>query len=123
MTEAALQAVLRRDRVVVASALAVVIALAWGYVLWLATDRTMGGMDTNGYRAIPAGMGLMILDTVPWVPIEFVYVWLMWVVMMVGMMTPSVAPMILIYARVGRQAAALGKPFAPSIWFVGGYLL
>lgn len=123
MTEAALQAVLRRDRLVVVAALAVVIALAWTYVLWLAADMTMGGMDTTGYRAIPAGMGLMIPDTVPWAPIEFVYVLLMWVVMMVGMMTPSVAPMILIYGRVGGQAAALGKPFAPSIWFVGGYLL
>ena len=47
----------------------------------------------------------------------------MWIVMMVGMMTPSVAPMILIYARVGRQAAQQGKPFAASGWFAAGYLL
>lgn len=32
----------------------------------------------------------------------------MWVAMMIGMMTPSVAPIILIYARVGRQAATAG---------------
>jgi predicted metal-binding membrane protein len=31
--------------------------------------------------------------------------------------------MILIYARVGRQAAAQGKPFAPAGWFFAGYLL
>jgi predicted metal-binding membrane protein len=31
--------------------------------------------------------------------------------------------MILIYARVGRQAAREGKPFAASGWFAGGYLL
>jgi predicted metal-binding membrane protein len=47
----------------------------------------------------------------------------MWVVMMIGMMTPSIAPMILIYARVGRQAMVDGKPFAATTWFVGGYLL
>ncbi len=46
----------------------------------------------------------------------------MWVVMMVGMMTPSVAPMVLIYARVARHASAKGKPFAATIWFAGGYL-
>ena len=40
-----------------------------------------------------------------------------------GMMTPSAAPMILVYARVGRQAAASGTPFAPSAWFGAGYLL
>jgi predicted metal-binding membrane protein len=44
-------------------------------------------------------------------------------VMMVGMMTPSAAPMILIYARVGRQASAQGKPFAAAGWFATGYLL
>ena len=44
-------------------------------------------------------------------------------VMMVGMMTPAAAPMILIYARVGRQAAARGKPFAPAGWFALGYFL
>jgi predicted metal-binding membrane protein len=47
----------------------------------------------------------------------------MWAVMMVGMMTPSAAPMILIHARVGRQAASEGKPFASTGWFAGGYLL
>jgi predicted metal-binding membrane protein len=39
------------------------------------------------------------------------------------MMTPSAAPMILIYAGVGRQASAQGKPFATTGWFVAGYLL
>jgi predicted metal-binding membrane protein len=31
--------------------------------------------------------------------------------------------MILIYARVGRQAASKGQPFAASSWFAAGYLL
>jgi predicted metal-binding membrane protein len=31
--------------------------------------------------------------------------------------------MILIYARVGRQAIASGRPFAPSGWFASGYLI
>ncbi len=48
---------------------------------------------------------------------------MMWVVMMIGMMTPAAAPMVLLYARVGRQAAMQGKPFANSYWFFGGYLL
>jgi predicted metal-binding membrane protein len=42
---------------------------------------------------------------------------------MVGMMTPSATPMILIYTRVGHQAALQGKPFAASSWFASGYLL
>src|SRR5262249_41889819 len=50
MAEAALETVLRRDRIVVAAALAALTALAWGYVLWLAADRDMGGMDMTGFR-------------------------------------------------------------------------
>jgi len=123
MTDAALQAVLRRDRAVVAAALLVLVALAWAYVLWLAADMDMGGMDMRGYRMIPAGRGLMMPTAAPWQPIEFVFVFAMWAVMMLGMMAPSAAPMILIYARVGRQAALQRKPFAATSWFAGGYLL
>ena len=47
----------------------------------------------------------------------------MWTVMMVGMITPSASPMILIYARVGREAARQGKPLAATGFFAGGYLL
>ena len=114
---------LRRDRVIVAVALAVLTALAWTYILWLAADMGMGGMDMTGFRMVPAGIGLMAPAPAPWQPIEFAYVFAMWAVMMVGMMTPSAAPMVLIYARVGRQASAQGKPFAPTGWFVAGYLL
>jgi hypothetical protein len=46
----------------------------------------------------------------------------MWAVMMVGMMTPSVAPMVLLYATVGRNAAASGRPLAATGWFLAGYL-
>jgi predicted metal-binding membrane protein len=42
---------------------------------------------------------------------------------MVGMMTPSVSPMILIFARVAAQAEAKGVIFASTGWFAGGYLL
>jgi predicted metal-binding membrane protein len=59
----------------------------------------------------------------PWSPADFAFAFVMWAVMMVGMMTPSAAPMILIYARVGRHAAAQGRPLAAVGWFVAGYLL
>ena len=126
MSDTALESVLRRDRAIVIAALAALAALtalAWADLVWLAKDMAMGGMDMTGFRMIPAGQGLMMPSSAPWQPIEFGYVFAMWVVMMIGMMTPSVAPMILTYARVGRQAAVRGKPFATSGWFAGGYLL
>src|SRR5262249_3387150 len=123
MVKAALETVLRRDRIVVAAALAGLAALAWGYVLWLGADMNTGGMDMNGFRMIPSGLGIMAPANAPWKAIEFAFVFAMWAVMMVGMMAASAAPMILMYARVGRQAAAEGTPFAATGWFAGGYFL
>ena len=58
MTEALLEAVLRRDRITVAVALAALTALAWSYVLWLAHDMDMGGMDMTGFRMAVAAAGM-----------------------------------------------------------------
>src|ERR1700722_10541298 len=120
---AALEAVLRRDRTIVLAAVAIITAIAWADLVWLANDMAMGGMDMTGFRMIPAGRGWMMPTDAPWKAFEFGYVFVMWAVMMIGMMTPSAAPMILIYARVGRQAVREGKPFAASSWFACGYLL
>ena len=92
MSETALEAVLRRDRAIVIAALAALTALAWADLVWLAQDMKMDGMDMTGFRSIPAGRGLMMPADAPWQPIEFGYVFAMWAVMMIGMMTPSVAP-------------------------------
>jgi predicted metal-binding membrane protein len=92
-------------------------------LLWLSTDMSMGGMDMTGFRMIPSGMGLMVPAETPWPPVEFAFVFVMWTVMMVGMMTPSAAPMFLMYARVGRQTEAQGKPLAATAWFATGYFL
>jgi len=122
MSDAMLEVVLRRDRIVVIAALAAITALAWAYVLWIAADMDMGGVGMSGFRMIPAGIGLMAPALAPWRWFEFPLVLLMWIVMMVGMMTPSAAPMILIYARVGRLGAMQGTPLASTGWFVAGYL-
>lgn len=143
MSEAALETVLRRDRAVVIAALVVLTALAWGYTAWLAhamsgmtpSAMPMDGMTMDGMsmgaasQAMPPGMasmgmGAMLAPTfTPWTAPHVAFTVAMWVVMMIGMMTPSAAPVILLYARVGRQAAAQHKPFAATGFFAGGYLL
>src|SRR6478752_10350995 len=123
MTGSTLETVLRRDRWIVGGAIGLIVLLAWLYVLRLAKGMDMGGMDMTGYRMIPAGIAIMLPASEPWRGIEFAYVFLMWAVMMVGMMAPSATPMILMYARVGRQWKAQGKPFAATGWFAAGYLL
>lgn len=123
MAVSALEALLRRDRAVVAAALAALTVVAWSYTLWLAHDMRMMG-EMSGMRMDAAAMGAAMSPAAsPWTGAEFVLMFVMWAVMMVGMMLPSAAPMILIYARVGRQAALQGKPLAATGFFAGGYLL
>jgi predicted metal-binding membrane protein len=89
MTDNTLETVLRRDRWLVGGAIGIIVALAWSYVLWLANDMDMGGVDMTGLRMIPTGIGIMLPANEPWRAIEFAYVFLMWAVMMVGMTAPS----------------------------------
>ena len=110
------EAVLRRDRLAVLTAVLLLIVLAWGYVLWHSLampDASMQGMD----------MRAMAPAIRPWTPTDLLFGVLMWTVMMAGMMLPSVVPVILLYVLVGRQAEALHKPLAATGWFIGGYLL
>ncbi|MEK9282559.1 MULTISPECIES: hypothetical protein [unclassified Bradyrhizobium] len=52
MTDSILETVLRRDRWVIGGAIGIIVLLARNYVLWLANDMDMGGMDMTGF-----GMG------------------------------------------------------------------
>jgi len=115
--EAALDAVLRRDRMVIVAALAGVVALAWAYVVVLA--RATAAMTAPGGWG--AFMGLMPMG--PWGPDEYVLGFAMWALMMVGMMLPSAAPMILLHARVARRASDQGAPVAATAVFAAGYLV
>lgn len=123
--ETALSFALRRDRTVVLVALLVLTALAWGYVTWLAAQMaaapattlpSMPGMDMSG-------MSMMASAFAPWTPVHFLFMFTMWAVMMVGMMTPSVAPIVLIYIQVAHRSAITGQALAPVGWFVCGYVL
>jgi predicted metal-binding membrane protein len=63
-----------------------------------------------------------IVEVGPWSVWQFGTRLVMWVVMMVAMMTPTAAPMTLVYAAVARKAAREDKPVAPTFVFVAGYL-
>ena len=46
-----------------------------------------------------------------------------WIAMMVATMFPAVAPMVLMFARIGASKRTSGRVFVPTWLFVGGYLL
>lgn len=124
MTDTSLEAVLRQDKLIIAACMTALTVMAWCYVLWLARSMNIGDMAMSGME-MGAGSHDMVMAPEPrsWTMTEFAVMFSMWVIMMIGMMTPSASPMILLYARVGRQSALQGKPLAATGFFLGGYLL
>jgi predicted metal-binding membrane protein len=60
--------------------------------------------------------------TSAWTLADAISMFVMWAMMMVAMMLPSVTPMVLLYARTVRHRALQGRTGAPAILFVTGYL-
>ncbi len=88
--------VLRRDRIVVLSGLVAITALSWAYVASLASEVQNMEMAMPQMRA--------------WGAADFVLVFVMWAVMMIAMMTPSAAPMILMFKRSTEDAKSSEFP-------------
>ncbi len=98
---------LRRQRTVILLAIGTLAALAWLY-LWRLDESSMTEM------AMPMAL--------PWKPAEFLAMFVMWSVMMVAMMTPSVAPMVLTFAAVQCNRAQQNRPYVASGFCLAGYL-
>ena len=102
--------VLRRDRIIVLSSLAVITALSWAYVSYLA----------SGMQDIGIEMAMPLVQV--WGIMDFALTFVMWAVMMVAMMTPSAAPMILMFAGINRRRRDQQVPYVPTSVFLLGYL-
>jgi predicted metal-binding membrane protein len=97
--------IFRRDRALVSSALALLTVLSWVQMMRMPGDGTVAIMPCCGA--------------------SYWMAFTMWVVMMAGMMIPSVAPMVLTHAAIVRRRGAIGgvTPLALSGLFLGGYLV
>lgn len=91
------EALLRRERRVVAAALLVLVVLAWAYVVQGA------GMGMSAWQMTSLSLFPHRQAEVPGeMPVAWPILIAMWWVMMIGMMTPSAAPLVLLYVRVLR---------------------
>ena len=115
--DATLEAVVRRERLVVVTALVAVIALAWAYLL---AGAGMGMSALQVTRMSQVGMAMM--TPAVWTPGYAILMFFMWWVMMVAMMLPSAAPMILLFATVNGKQRETGHPHVATSVFTFGYL-
>jgi predicted metal-binding membrane protein len=118
--DATLNALLRRDRAIVFASLIGIALLAWAYLFWFSSTMKleMPGTAMN----MPGMTDEMSPGFAAWDFSHALVMFAMWAIMMVGMMMPSVAPVVLLYARTALGAQATGKPFAAASWFAAGYL-
>jgi predicted metal-binding membrane protein len=105
-----LEAVLKRDRVLVGTSLAGVAVLTWLYLLRM--GREMAEMEMH------AAMGMQ-----EWGVVEVLLLIVMWVVMMVAMMLPAAAPMILMFTTIHHRRFPQRQALTRTGIFLLGYVV
>jgi predicted metal-binding membrane protein len=110
-TPTSIESLLRRDRWLVAVALALAVALCWAWLVPMALEVKRDGMMCGITSWETCGTG------------DLAMLFAMWAVMMAGMMLPSAAPSLLLYARVIRHSPGAERVPAHVYAFAGGYLL
>jgi predicted metal-binding membrane protein len=97
---AAVAALPRRDQVVIVACAIGITALAWAYLLHV--------------------RGVMSMDMpMPWARADVLFAFVMWSVMMVGMMTTSAIPVLLLFASSQARRPTGGTAFATPLFGLG----
>ena len=116
------EALVKRERLIVIAGLISITVLAWWWLLnGAGTGMSVMAMTTWSFP--PPVRATFVED---WSPGYAVLMFLMWWIMMIAMMTPSAAPVILLYARAYRYEQKLGKigsGVVPTQSFLLGYLV
>jgi predicted metal-binding membrane protein len=97
----------RRTKSVTWIALLLLASIAWTIVL----------IQAQGMGSVSDGMGEMAPQ-----PVSLLFFLPLWLVMMVAMMFPAVAPVVTLFATLSRKRRAAGQEAAPAWIFVAGYL-
>ena len=108
-----IESLIKRDRIIVIAGVVAVVAIAWGYTIYVAQSNT--GMDMS--------MSMDSGNVRDWTSVDFSLMFVMWAVMMVAMMVPSAAPMVLLFATVNRRRQEQSRPFVATGVFLSGYLV
>ena len=97
----------RQDRFIVLTAVAAATVVAWIYVAIRAQEMT----DMGDAMQIES-----------WTAVELVLLFVMWTIMMIGMMLPSAVPLILNFATETRQKQQEARVLAPTAALVLCYV-
>lgn len=116
--KSSLEILIQRDRLWITLALVASISLAWAWLLRESSSMDM--MVSEAKRHAAMGMAAMSMRT--WSVSDWPAVFVMWAVMMAGMMLPSAAPVILLVLGAYRLRKDDRARLA-AMMFMGGYVL
>ena len=114
---------LNRDRLIVVAGLLVLIVASWSYLFFVSTDMKNSGMQMSPEIGNDMRMSAVTADIMPWGTAEWISMFVMWSVMMIGMMIPSASPMILLFSKVNRQRREGNQPYVSTGIFMLGYVI
>ena len=112
-----MEAIFKRDRILVMAVLAAIAMVAWGDMVHEARAMVHTGV------CCCAGMKMSGPDIHPWSVATLLPLFLMWSEMMVAMMILAAAQMVLTFALVQRKRREQERPFVPTGIFLLGYLV
>ena len=106
----------RRDRALIATCIVLITLLAWAWLVLLNRRMAASAAEDSAMTA----MGMVMNQ--PWSAGDLLLTFVMWSVMMVGMMALSALPVLLLFAGMRSQPVnRLALPAVPSFGF--GYLV
>ncbi len=133
-----------KDRLTVYIGVIIVLAVSWGYIIGMGWNMgtlpfsssmpmqmdgqmDMGQMDMGMDMQQPSLLQSILTWMPPmsgeWLITDFILLFLMWAVMMIAMMTPSILPMIMLFTTLNSKNKLENKPSANPLNLLFGYLM
>jgi predicted metal-binding membrane protein len=123
-----------KDRMTVYVGVFVVLLVSWFYILGMGWHMNTLPFVENKIMNMSIDMekSMSFLDTIlmwmppssgSWVLSDFILLFLMWSVMMIAMMTPSILPMLMLFTTLNARNKSKGKDTSSTFLLLIGYLM
>ena len=125
-----------KDRIIVYLGIILILAVSWGYIIgmgWHMGTLPFGTepMKMDGSMNMDMNSKSLLESVLTWMPpmsgiwsfSDFFLLFIMWAVMMIAMMTPSILPMIMLFTSLNSKKIKENKPSASPLNLLMGYLL
>ena len=128
-----------KDRMVVYVGVVLILLVSWAYIIGMGWEMgtlpfmSPSPMDSMQMDSMKMNMQekSIVTSILTWMPpmsgdwlfIDFLFLFLMWAVMMIAMMTPSILPMIMLFTTLNSKNIRENKVSANPLYLLSGYLM